>query len=141
MVLLGASSIPAQLHSPTDLQKQVFRNRAQLAIHEFTETHSAVKQFFSSIHEESLNEFSRPRILALLSEANVVADIPVPSAQDCVQDYMWMEKSFQRKTIWLQSIVRKCQAILQSAQEMAAKLCQMQFYGQLAITSHEEFEF
>ncbi len=124
--------------SPTDAQKMEFKSRARLAYEEFAETHAAVKQFFSEIHEEALNEFSRPRILALLAEANVVADIPVPLAQDCVQDYMWMEKSLQRKTIWLQSIMRKCQVILLSAKEMAAKLCQMQFYGHM--TYQEEIE-
>jgi hypothetical protein len=131
--------IPAQGPEPQS-PTQSCKYRASIALQLFIETHDTLKQFFAGIHQDALNEFSRPRILALLAEANVVADIPVPVAQDCAQDYMWMEKSLQRKTIWLQSIMRKCQVILLSAQHMAAKITERQFYGNFN-TNQEEINY
>jgi hypothetical protein len=118
----------AQYQMQVEREKHDWRIRAQSALEEFNETHSLTKTFFLQIREDALNEYSKPRILAMLAEANAVAEIPVIEVQDCVNDYIWIAKTYKRKSVWLQSIVRKCQIVLRAAEEMAAKLNQARYY-------------
>jgi len=122
------SSIAQQYQMHVEREKSEWKLRAQSALDEFNEMHAITKSFFLQIREDALNEYSKPRILALLAEANSVAEIPVIEVQDCVNDYIWIAKTYKRKSVWLQSIVRKCQIVLRAAEEMAAKLNQARYY-------------
>jgi hypothetical protein len=94
-----------------DMKLSDLRDRAREALSEYENTVCEFRVTLMRIDSDELSPYAKLRIEALIAEANAVGNIPIIDIQDNIEDYMWIEKCCQRKTLWIKSIVRKCQIL------------------------------
>lgn len=96
----------------SDIALNQLRLEARAAILSLRSLSTSVKQYFVLIDTDLLNLYKKPRILALIDQANAIIDVPLARFQSSPSDLARVIDSCSRKADWLNSILWQCDDIL-----------------------------
>jgi len=105
-------SVPTVSQQPLPVSEEDLRQRVKVALERVKRTTESLKQFFASIEEKKLDAYQRPRLNALMEEANAIVTANNQVFAETPFDLIRILRRAARQDEWLFQLFVECQNVL-----------------------------